>query len=425
MAGIRQDMLEQERFTKMIMQDHMGDNLHEGVIYALVLEDTHRLKQEDIPQILQLFSLTQMPDFLFLISVEDCNFVKGGAPDRDTFQVKLPVERVVRQVLEQQGYEAITCTIANTDRIVALLGQGAEHNQNVEPQRLKALAELVVKQVKEETGGEIAITISQRCVCLDAYPVAYNACRESYDTLFTDSETAVRFAGQGQAGSGGGKRAELNQHRADLISAVSSFDEEKVQQTVSQIVDSLLKEALSASQIKLHMTSLISLLTDYYNDFVLDRQGIDSAGISAARIILEANYASTVKRVADAFFWQIATNLKSIYLTREIRLRQRIDQCFEVLYKDPEFSVARAAEITGYNVSYFGKLFKKIYRTTFNGYLSEYRVNCSKALLRDTSMPINLIAEQVGFNNYTYYYTVFKAISGVTPQQYRNGGKSA
>ena len=102
MAGIRQDMLEQERFTKMIMQDHMGDNLHEGVIYALVLEDTHRLKQEDIPQILQLFSLTQMPDFLFLISVEDCNFVKGGAPDRDTFQVKLPVERVVRQVLEQQ-----------------------------------------------------------------------------------------------------------------------------------------------------------------------------------------------------------------------------------------------------------------------------------------------------------------------------------
>ena len=60
---------------------------------------------------------------------------------------------------------------------------------------------------------------------------------------------------------------------------------------------------------------------------------------------------------------------------------------------------------------------------TFNGYLSRYRVSRSKVLLRDTSMPINLVAEQVGFNNYTYYYTVFKAILGVTPQQYRHSSR--
>lgn len=409
----------------MIMRDHMGDNLYEGVIYALVLEDTHRLREEDIPQILRLFSLSRMPDFLFLISVETCNFVEGWAPDRDIFQIKIPVERVVRQVLEQEGYESITCTIANTDRIAALLGRSADDGWSADREELKALAEQVVERVKAETGGEIAITISQRCVSLDAYPAAYNACRETYDVLFTDAKTAVRFVGQRQAAGAGGKRADLNQHRATLISTISSFDEALMRQTVADIVDELLGEGLSASQIKLHMTCLISLMTDYYSDFVLDWRDIDSAGISAARIILEANYASTMKRVTFTFFWQIANNLKSSYLTREIQLRRQIDQCFECLYKDPDFNVARAAEIAGYNVSYFGKLFKKIYSTTFNGYLSEYRVNRSKALLRDTSLPIHLIAEQVGFRNYTYYYTVFKSILRVTPQQYRNKGKSA
>lgn len=425
MAGIRHDMLEQERFAQMIMQDHLGDNLYEGVIYALVLEDTHRLRQEDIPHILRLFSLSKMPDFLFLISVEACSYVAGGAPDRDIFQVKAPVERTVRRVLEQEGYEAITCTVANTDRIVALLGQKAEEGGGgISPQRLKETAKRIVQQVKRETGGEIAITISRRCVDLDAYPAAYNACRESYDILFTDTETAVRFAGENQTGENGRKKGELDRHRAGLINAIASFDQEKLKRKVEGILDELLKDGMSASQIKLHMTSLISLLTDYYSDFVLDGKAMERAGISTARIILDANYASTVKQAVFSLFWRIADDLESTYLTREIQLRRRMDQCFECLYQNPEFHVSKAAEMMGYNMSYFGKLFKKIYHTTFNRYLSEYRIERSKALLQDTPLPIHLIAERVGFNNYTYYYTVFKAILGITPQQYRNSART-
>lgn len=421
MAEIRHDLLEQEKFAQMIMQDHLGDNLYEGVIYALVLEDTHRLRREDIPQILQLFSLSKMPDYLFLISVEACSYVASGAPDRDIFQIKVPVERTVRRVLEQEGYEAITCTVANTDRIVALLGRKAEEGgEGVPPQRLRETAERMVRQAKEETGGEIAITISRRCVNLDAYPDAYNACRESYDNLFTDTEMAVRFAGENRTGENERKRGALDRHRTGVMNAIGAFDQEKLRRKVGDILDELLKDKMSASQIKLHMTSLISLLIDYYSDYVLDRKEIERAGISAARIILDANYVSTVRQAAFSLFWRIANDLEATYLTREIQLRRRMDQCFECMYQNPEFHVSKAAEMMGYNMSYFGKLFKKIYRTTFNRYLSEYRIERSKTLLLDTPLPVNLIAERVGFNNYTYYYTVFKAILGITPQQYRN-----
>ena len=423
MAKIRQDMLEQERFTKMIMQEHFADNLSEGVIYSLLLEDTHQLKTEDIPQILELFSLNKMPDFLFLISVEGCNFVESGAPDRDIFQVKIPVEHVLHQVLEKLEYEFIMCTIANTDRIVILLGRGQKEGEPVRPQQLKDLGDRMVEQVKAETREEIAITISKRCIGLNSYPAAYIACRETYDNLFMDTREAVRFAGQEQKRRTSRKITTLEQHRAELISTISALDQDKLQQVLDAIMDCLLKDDMTASQIKLYMASLVSLVTEYFNDLVVDWNDINDASISTARIILDVNYASSLKRVAFRFFCKIANNLKAMYLTKELQLRQRIDHCFEVLYKDPEFNIATVAEQTGYNVSYFGKLFKKIYGVTFNGYLSRYRVSHSKVLLRDTSMPINLVAEQVGFNNYTYYYTVFKAILGVTPQQYRHSSR--
>ena len=424
MARIRQDMLEQERFTKMIMQEHLEDNLAEGVIHSLLLKDTHQLKTEDIPQVLELFSLTKIPDYLFLISVEGCNFVGSGAPDRDTFQMKIPVEHILHQVLEQQKYEFIACTIANTDRIVVLLGQGINGTRKTSQQQLKNLADLMVEQVKKETGEEIAITISDRCVGLSSYPDAYDACREMYDDLFTDAKEAVRFAGESQKRKVSKKITTLEQHRGELIRAISSLNQDELRQTLDAMVDYLLEDNMPASQIKLYMTSLISLVTEYFSDLVLDWKEINNASISTAQIILDVNYASSVKRVAFLFFWKIANNLKSMYLTREIQLKQRLDHCFEVMYQDPEFNIAKAAEITGYNASYFGKLFKKVYGTAFNGYLSQYRVNQSKVLLRDTAMPINLVAEQVGFNNCTYYYTIFKAILGMTPQKYRNSSRS-
>ena len=419
MAKIRQELLEQEKFTNMIMQEHMEDILCIGVVNQLVLENTEHLKEEDIPAILSFFSLSKLPDFLFLISVEECNYVDSGAPDRDVFLVKEPIKLVIQRILDEQGYESITCSLWNTDRIVALLGRPAEERQDVSARELQELAEYMIEQVHQDTGGEIAITISQRCLALSSYPEAYNTCREAYDMLFLEGQKAVQFAGQvpdrGQAQG----PIELKQHRADLISAIGSFCKENLYQTISTLVDSLVEANLPASQIKLHLASLMPAVTDYFSTYVLDWQRINSANISTARIILNANYASTVKQAMFRFFQEVVDSLKAICLPKEVQLRLQIDQCFEYLYKDPEFNIVRAAEIIGYNVSYFGKLFKKIYRAKFNSYLSQYRINRSKALLKDTSLPVHLIAEQVGFNNYTYFYTVFKSVLGLTPQQYR------
>ncbi|MCL6633906.1 MAG: helix-turn-helix transcriptional regulator, partial [Alicyclobacillus herbarius] len=70
--------------------------------------------------------------------------------------------------------------------------------------------------------------------------------------------------------------------------------------------------------------------------------------------------------------------------------------------------------------SYFSRLFKAETGTTFIDYLTNYRIQKSKVLLRVTSLPIEIIANNTGFSNASYFSTTFNRIEGRTPTEYRN-----
>ncbi|HEX3046008.1 MAG TPA: AraC family transcriptional regulator [Bacillota bacterium] len=69
---------------------------------------------------------------------------------------------------------------------------------------------------------------------------------------------------------------------------------------------------------------------------------------------------------------------------------------------------------------YFLKLFKRYTGVSPYEYLTQYRVNVSKSLLKETGLSVNEIAEKVGFNNINNYIREFKKLVGTTPLKYRN-----
>ncbi|SIS94197.1 helix-turn-helix transcriptional regulator [Alicyclobacillus vulcanalis] len=82
-------------------------------------------------------------------------------------------------------------------------------------------------------------------------------------------------------------------------------------------------------------------------------------------------------------------------------------------------SLQEVAERVYLSPSYFSRLFKSEVGTTFIDYLTQYRIQKSKMLLRVTSLPIEIIANNTGFSNSSYFSTTFKRIVGRTPSEYR------
>jgi YesN/AraC family two-component response regulator len=73
------------------------------------------------------------------------------------------------------------------------------------------------------------------------------------------------------------------------------------------------------------------------------------------------------------------------------------------------------------NQSHYGlsKTIKKVTSRTFKELLQERRLEKAKELLEGTQLPIGAIVEQVGYDNISYFYRIFKGKYGQTPKELR------
>ena len=89
-----------------------------------------------------------------------------------------------------------------------------------------------------------------------------------------------------------------------------------------------------------------------------------------------------------------------------------------------DLSVTNLAEVFNNNPSYISRLFKQIEGTVLSQYVKEARILEAKHLLRTTTLSVQNIADEVGFDTAQYFSMVFRKEVGVTPKTYRNSPSS-
>ena len=86
-------------------------------------------------------------------------------------------------------------------------------------------------------------------------------------------------------------------------------------------------------------------------------------------------------------------------------------------YRDASlYKLAEKLHLTHYGLS---KQIKAATGYTFKELLQEKRLKVAKDLLENTDQPITSIVNQIGYDNQSYFYRIFKAKYGVTPHKIR------
>lgn len=83
-----------------------------------------------------------------------------------------------------------------------------------------------------------------------------------------------------------------------------------------------------------------------------------------------------------------------------------------------DLSLDEACKIAAISRIYFNKLFKEQFKTTPTKYINKLRIEKAKILLKSGVYTREEIAEQCGFNDVKYFYTVFKNITGFSTGKY-------
>ncbi|MBC1937234.1 AraC family transcriptional regulator [Listeria grandensis] len=98
-------------------------------------------------------------------------------------------------------------------------------------------------------------------------------------------------------------------------------------------------------------------------------------------------------------------------------LYHEIEKYIEVNYRD-----IKLQDLVGkfnYSADYFSKLIREITGMTYSQFLQFIRLNKAAELLTATTLPINKIASEVGYNNLQFFYQLFHAKYEMTPNAYR------
>ncbi len=84
-----------------------------------------------------------------------------------------------------------------------------------------------------------------------------------------------------------------------------------------------------------------------------------------------------------------------------------------------EISMQDAARQFNYSDAYFCKLFKQCFDQNFTTYLTNFRINEAKRLLKDKTISVKDAGMKVGYYDSNYFAKVFKRVTGMIPSEYR------
>lgn len=108
------------------------------------------------------------------------------------------------------------------------------------------------------------------------------------------------------------------------------------------------------------------------------------------------------------------------------RSRHEIVEAIEEIIRShyqENLSIESIAKMLHFTPNYIGTVFKLEKKEGINHYLLKVRLECAKNMLLSTEQPINVIALACGYENVTYFHTIFKKEFGQTPNEFRLHGR--
>lgn len=107
-------------------------------------------------------------------------------------------------------------------------------------------------------------------------------------------------------------------------------------------------------------------------------------------------------------------------LSHECTDSEYVNQALAIIHEkyNMDITLYTIADDIGISSAYLSTVFKQAVGTGFSQYLNKYRINKAVIYLENGNRNLHEIALQCGYQNYDYFFKVFKRVTGMTPGMY-------
>ena len=120
-----------------------------------------------------------------------------------------------------------------------------------------------------------------------------------------------------------------------------------------------------------------------------------------------------------ALIYGVLAALKKQNPASERKVSQAVERALKSDLKK-QYTVKELARLCGYSPNYFIQAFKRETGKTPHAYVAEMRISAAKEMIL-SGMPLEEVASECGFPEYTNFYRAFKSLVGVSPRLWKKG----
>jgi len=205
--------------------------------------------------------------------------------------------------------------------------------------------------------------------------------------------------------------------RENLYKFLKFGDEKDVERFVEGLFAEIGEDALNSGMVRNYIVvDMYMSICDFLEGFELDKGEIEAPDITYEILQNKDNSRKYLVNILEKAMAARETTTKGRYNDIVDEMMRYIDEN----YADDKLSLNQLAAHVNFSPNHLSMIFSQQTGRTFIKYLTEYRMNKAKEMLRYTGKRSSEVSVEVGYKDPHYFSYLFKKTQGMTPTAYRN-----
>lgn len=281
--------------------------------------------------------------------------------------------------------------------------------------RIKCIFQSVVEKVKDAFGVPIFVSVGKEVTSIESLVVSYKTALngQKYKFLIEDVEIVdyEELISEAENNSFIDYNCELEK----LIWEIKVGNKDSIRNELYKLFEKI-KQVKTIEVIKLVAIDIIVEIFKLYSSI---SGGSTNLGGYLQKLEKKEINISEIKRLCFDLAEKINEELQLKVKSKHYRLIEKVKEIIKGKFMDPTLNLSYVANELHISLNYLSSVFKKETGQSFVQYLTNFRIDKAKELLRTTDLKTYEIAFEVGYEDSQYFSTVFKKIVGVSPSEYR------
>jgi two-component system, response regulator YesN len=349
---------------------------------------------------------------------ENSELIKEGAEGEGL--LKFAVLNIVEETLAKYN---LGTAFLNGENVVVITASNEVDRDAVSSNTLKALEE-INRTVEKFLKAKVTIGVGNICEDISLVRHSYENALAALDYRIFMGKAKIIWIEDIEPTSANKLVFDESKERA-LSSSIKVGTIEETEGIIDKFFDEITSSKASFKDYQIYIMEMLTTILKAARDSSVD---IDEIFGLNHNLFIELHGLRNIQE-AQAWFKSISKKIMNyIVQGRQDSYKLVVDEAKDYVkknYSESDITINGVCNYLHISPTYFSFIFKKETKTTFINYLTNFRMDAAKELLRTTNLKTFEIADKVGYAEPNYFSYSFKKKFGVSPSEYRNSFKNS